>query len=123
MAILDTNILIDYLHGRDKTGWMVERLSESGEIAITSINKYELLKKFPREPKLASLLDQMKIYPFDDAASSKAAELWQELRKVGKSIDEMDLLIAAIALANDEILFTEDKAFGNIDSGKISVVK
>lgn len=123
MVILDTNIFIDYLHGRDKTAWIVERLSDSGEIAMTSINKYELLKKFPREPKLASLLDRIKVYPFDNAASSKAADLWQELRKAGKSMDEMDLLIAAIALANDEIFFTEDKAFGNIGSGKISIVQ
>jgi predicted nucleic acid-binding protein len=67
-------------------------------------------------------LSEVTVYSFDRAAARKSALLFGKLKESGKLINENDLLIAGISLANDEVLLTRDQKFGNIDDANIKVV-
>jgi len=45
------------------------------------------------------------------------------LAQKGRMINELDLIIAGIALANNETLITKDRDFLNFESEKIIVIK
>ena len=62
------------------------------------------------------------VYSFDRASARKAALLFEKLSKAGRMINENDLLIAGISLANDELLLTRDQKFGSIDDVNIKIV-
>jgi len=48
--------------------------------------------------------------------------LFGKLKESGKLINENDLLIAGIVLANNEVLLTRDRKFGNINDASIKIV-
>ncbi len=62
------------------------------------------------------------VCPLDRASARKAALLFEKLSKTGKMINENDLLIAGISLANDEILLTRDQKFNNLSEVSIKIV-
>ena len=58
--------------------------------------------------RLESLLSPLTVLPFDDRAAFHFAELKHALASRGTLIGPMDLLIAAIALAHDATLVTNN---------------
>jgi predicted nucleic acid-binding protein len=127
MAIFDTGILISALAGEAWAEETLEKYSNSG-LSTTSINKYELLKgrsfRTEKENRIISrLLENLSIRDLDDAAISRAAQLFDELKGRGKMIDEFDILIAAISITNNEILVVSDKHFDSINYEKIVNIK
>ena len=64
----------------------------------------------------------MSVCSFDSASAKEAASLYNKLRDTGKMINENDLLVAGISLANDEVLFTRDQKFGAINNAKIKII-
>lgn len=92
---------------------------------IISITEYELLKhqdKLKREVAI-EFIKRVSVYGFDRIAAARAAEISRVLGSSGKRINENDILIAGIALANNEILLTRDKKFERIESGNIKVIE
>ena len=127
MSIFDTSILISALAGETWAEKAMEMYSGSG-LATTVINKYELLKgrSFRTEKEnrvIRHLLENLLIRDLDDSAVSRAAQLFDELKVRGKRIDEFDILIAAISIANNEILVVSDKHFDSINYDKIINIK
>ena len=98
--ILDTNILIDILDGNDSVRKSVEQLKEKA--ATTVISKYELLKA-PEDSRTHDLLGTLDLSSFDEPAPARSAHIFKELTKKGHMINELDLLIAALAIAHDEL--------------------
>lgn len=127
MAVFDTGVLISALAGEAWAEEALEMYSDSG-LATTSVNKYELLKgrNFRTEKEnrvIGHLLDSLSIRELDDSAVSRAAQLFDELKERGKMIDEFDILIAAIAIANNETLVVSDRHFDLINYDKIVNIK
>jgi tRNA(fMet)-specific endonuclease VapC len=124
MTIIDTNVIIDFLMGDKKIVALMGELAKAEKLKTTSITQYELLKhKLKLKRQLAEdFLAELTIYPFDQDAAKQAAKLHQELQDAGKMINENDLLIAGIALANDEVLLTQDQNFSNIKSNNIKII-
>jgi predicted nucleic acid-binding protein len=124
MTFIDTSVIIDFLAGDEKIVSIVKELAEKEEIKTTTITEYELLKhKTELKRQVAEkFLSAIIVCPFDRTAAKKAALLSEKLSKTGKMINENDLLIAGISLANDELLLTRDKKFGDIDDAKIKIV-
>ena len=124
MTFIDTSVIIDFLAGDEKIVSLVKELAEKEEIKTTTITEYELLKhKTELKRQIAErFLSAIIVCPFDRASARKAALLFEKLCKTGNMINENDLLIAGIALANDEILFTRDQKFGNIDEANVKIV-
>ena len=121
MVIIDTNVVIEYLRGNAKIASVVDTYVERSGIAITSLSRYELLQRFYKDQALLSFLADTEVYAFDKRASDKAAELWHKLKSKGKMVDDIDLLIASVALSNGEELLTMDNSFKNID-GNITII-
>ena len=124
MTFLDTSVIIDFLAGDEKIVSLVKELAEKEEFKTTAITEYELLKhKTELKKQLAeNFLSAIIVCPFDRPSARKAALLFEKLSKTGKMINENDLLIAGISLANDEVLLTRDQKFGNIDEANIKIV-
>ncbi len=112
--LLDTNICIAYLNGRSEpVRSQIEQFR--AEIAMCSIVKAELFygaaKSQRHEETLAiqlQFVSQFPSLPFDDQAAEFYSRIRAELAKRGTPIGPNDLLIAAIALANNLILVTHN---------------
>ena len=124
MTFIDTSVIIDFLAGDEKIVSLVKELAEKEEIKTTTITEYELLKhKTELKRQIAErFLSAIIVCPFDRTSARKAALLFEKLCKTGNMINENDLLIAGIALANDEILYTRDQKFGSIDEANVKIV-
>jgi len=124
VTFLDTSVIIDFLVGDEKTVALVKKFSEKEDIKTTTITEYELLKHKTKIKRNAAerFLSSVNVYPFDRASAAKAALLYETLREKEKIINENDLLIAGISLANNEVLLTRDQKFGLIDNVNIKIV-
>jgi tRNA(fMet)-specific endonuclease VapC len=124
MTFLDTSVVIAFLAGDQKVVASIKWFAEKGDIKTTTITEYELLKhKNALKTQLAeNFLSEITVCPFDRASAKKAATLYEKLREEGKMINENDLLIAGISLANEELLLTRDKKFANLDDEKIKII-
>ncbi len=124
MTLIDTSVIIDFIAGNEKIVSLIRELADTEEIKTTSITEYELLKhKSNLKRRLAEeFLSEITVYPFDGAAAKEAAMLFKELEDAGKMINENDLLIAGIALAQDEVLLTRDQKLAKIGKDTIKTV-
>jgi predicted nucleic acid-binding protein len=81
---------------------------------------YNSNKISQNKEKILPFLDNFKILQFDKKASEIFAKLKTKLKKQGKIIADMDLMIASIAISNKAILYTNNlKHFNRIDELKI----
>jgi tRNA(fMet)-specific endonuclease VapC len=113
--LLDTNTCIQYLNGRIPQ-LRTKFLSVTDEdIAVCSIIKAEMFagaakSQFPERSREKQLdfLNRFFSLPFDDAAATEYGTLRAHLERQGTPISANDMLIAAIALANNLILVTHN---------------
>ena len=124
MTFIDTSVIIDFLAGNEKIVSLLKELAGKEEIKTTTITEYELLKHQTelKTHVAEKFLSAVTVCPFDRAAARKAATLYRQLNKSGKMINENDLLIAGISLANDEPLLTRDQKFSQINTASIKIV-
>jgi len=113
--LLDTNLCIIYLKGRNLN--LKQKLESVAiqEIAVCSIVKAELcfgaMKSSNPERNFAlqqAFLEQFVSLPFDDLAAKTFGVIRSQLEIKGTPIGAYDLQIAAIALANNLILVTHN---------------
>lgn len=113
--LLDTNLCIIYLKGRNLN--LKQKLESVAiqEIAVCSIVKAELcfgaMKSANPERNFAlqqAFLEQFVSLPFDDLAAKTFGVIRSQLEIKGTPIGAYDLQIAAIALANNLILVTHN---------------
>lgn len=124
MTMYDTNIMIDYLRGKDEAAEIIRNSTDEKGISISSISCYELLAgaKGNEEEALESLFGRITVHPLDLKAARKASSLHKRLRKTGNELSAADMFIVAIAEANDEILVTQDSDFKD-SYGKVIVIE
>lgn len=113
--LLDTNLCIIYLKGKNLD--LKQKLESVAiqEIAVCSIVKAELcfgaMKSANPERNFAlqqAFLDQFVSLPFDDLATTTFGVIRSQLEIKGTPIGAYDLQIAAIALANNLTLVTHN---------------
>jgi len=112
--IIDSDILIYFLKDHPNVVRAFKK-TEPDDIAVTIITYAELLfgaynslKIKENLSKIKSFLQTMAIADFDKASAEVFASLKAELRKEGKIISDMDLIIASICIANNFILVTNN---------------
>jgi len=95
-------------------------------IAISAVTEAELLFGIARRPeavRLAVLVEEflarVEVLPWDRNAARAYASLRAVLEREGTSIGNLDLMIAAHALATDSILVSSDRAFRRIRQLKL----
>jgi len=122
MYLLDSNVCIRLLneqHAGIKTQFMHHSPSE---IFLCSVVKAELFFGARHSQRVESNLQRLELFfsplgsvPFDDACAEMYARIRHILSMDGQLIGPNDMLIAAIAMANDMILVTHNqKEFSRI---------
>jgi tRNA(fMet)-specific endonuclease VapC len=123
VTLIDTSVIIDFLAGDQKIAAIIQEIPREN-LRTTTITEYELLRHRTKIKKQAAekFLSAVTVCSFDRTAAQNAALLFEELQKAGKMVNENDLLIAGIALANDEVLLTRDKKLASIGKENIKSV-
>lgn len=115
MVCLDTDILIGLLRNDTKTIEKIAQFTKEEKIHTTAINIFELwrgvYKKKSAQGKVAveSLLEDLECLDLDKDAASIAAQIYEQLASRGKMSDFLDVLIAAIAVQNNDTLMTGNR--------------
>ncbi len=123
MRLLDTNVCIDLLRGRSPRLHQRYKDAAVGELAVSSISAAELfagaLKSSRVEENLDAatlLLSALPILAFDAEAARAYAIVRSRLETGGRKIGDLDMLIAAHAIATDATLITNNtREFGRVD--------
>ncbi|MGB2728248.1 MAG: type II toxin-antitoxin system VapC family toxin [Halobacteriota archaeon] len=117
---LETSFVIDFL--REK-GNAIEkyRVIKKQKLETTSVVAWEIL----RGPKLygrvkeyneaIKFLERLNILPFTLTSSRIASEIELDLKEKGRSVNLIDVLIAAVAIENNTKLVTRDEGYMNIE--------
>ncbi|MBI3850621.1 MAG: type II toxin-antitoxin system VapC family toxin [Verrucomicrobia bacterium] len=115
--LLDTNAWIVYLKTPQSPIRTRLQTLRPSDLVLCSVVKAELLhgaeKYGNRERRLGILRELFAPYaslPFDDAAAAQYGQMRHELEVGGNVIGPNDLMIAAIALANNHTLVTHNTA-------------
>jgi len=128
MYCLDSNIIIFALKSESNSKLLEKIISKIGQnlASTTSINVLELLyythknKATKSLEKRTEILKILNIYDFDFKAAQIASKLKSDLEQKGLQIDNFDLIIASISLANNLILVTNNtKHFKNVPRLKL----
>lgn len=127
LYLLDTNVCIVYLKGKSVNINRRLKSLKRNNIAVCSVVKAELFYGSMRSnnPKKAlqiqkTFVDQFISLPFDDRCALIYGKLRAKLASAGTPIGSNDLLIAAIALANDLILATHNiREFSRVNELKL----
>jgi len=111
---LDTDIMIDYLKGKEYAKDLIEKLYlEFGKITITAITMYELLigveyMDGKDRAEVEAIISTSDILPFNKEASRESAKVSAELKRLGKQIGIADVLIAGICILSNSCLITKN---------------
>ena len=122
MYLLDTNVCIHLLNGRHPQILDHFKKHSPSQLVICSVVKAELFFGARNSTKveanlqlLAQFFEPLKSAAFEDKAAAEYGAIRSDLTRQGKIIGSNDLLIAAIAKANDFILVTNNtKEFARI---------
>ncbi|MHA1276887.1 MAG: type II toxin-antitoxin system VapC family toxin [Candidatus Helarchaeota archaeon] len=111
MILLDTSACIDYLKGNRDLKKVIEEQDDL--IHITAITIYEINIGFERTKRKISeqrykqlykpwldFISSMEIFSLGFKEAEKSAEIYDRLEEKGQRIDDNDILIAGIMLAN-----------------------
>ena len=111
MIVADTDVLIDYLRGRNPMAARVELELQTRGFATTAVAAFELCagaKSARQSAAVGLLLDAMTILPLDDDGARRGAEVRRTLLSGGEEIGMADSLIAGICLRDGGTLITRD---------------
>jgi len=111
MIVLDTSACIDYLDGNEKLKEII--FEQESIIHITAITVYEINIGLERTKRKISVerykylyrtwmefISRMEIFPLGFKEAEMASKIYDTLESKGQIIDDNDILIAGIMVAN-----------------------
>jgi tRNA(fMet)-specific endonuclease VapC len=122
-SLIDTDILSLFFRNHPKVvANFTTYLNNYSYLNISIITYYEILsglKHRDSQNKLTNFLEFIsyhQVFPLTQESVSKSAEIYAQLRQKGTPIDDIDLLIAGVAIANNLVLITHNtKHFQRIE--------
>jgi tRNA(fMet)-specific endonuclease VapC len=112
MIVADSDVLIDFLRGREPMSGRIESELRRG-IATTAISAFELWAGSSGSTRKAraieDLLDSLHILPLDAEDAHEAAEIKRDLERKGKPIGMADCLIAGVCIRHKATLLTRNR--------------
>ena len=122
--MLDTNTCIQFLNGRSERVRAHLAAEPPEEIVLCAVVKAELFYGALKSTHVERNLERIRLFinrfgslPFDDGVAETYGRIRSQLEKSGTPIGPNDLLIAAIAVANQVSLVTHNtREFGRVDS-------
>ncbi|HLD98003.1 MAG TPA: type II toxin-antitoxin system VapC family toxin [Candidatus Nanoarchaeia archaeon] len=122
MICLDSDIIIDFLKGKEKAVQLLKRYNN--EIITTEINAFEVIfgvfiqGKLNEEERtnVSNFFNSLHVLAFDQGCGKISAQLMTSLIKKGLMVDQNDCLIASIMIKNNcsKILTNNKKHFSRI---------
>ena len=116
-TLIDTDILSMYFRGNEIVKVNLEKcIALYSKVNLSIITYYEIvsgLKHRDAKRQLDSFLDfasQNTILFLTEESAKTSAKMYANLRKKGQPIDDIDLLIAGIAVSNNLILTTNNES-------------
>jgi tRNA(fMet)-specific endonuclease VapC len=113
LIIADTDVLIDFLSGREPVASLVaSAIAAEDGMATTVVSRFELLSgvRTARQGRaVARLFEALSTLALDSPAADRAALVWRDLEKAGVSIGMADSLIAGIVLEHGGRLLTRNR--------------
>ena len=113
MMVVDTDVLIDSLNGKNPSSDRVSLEIQSGTLATTTITVFELFsaaKTGRARDSVARLLRAVRILALDEESGSTAAAIRRELEGRGTTIGMADYPIAGICRARSLPLLTRNRS-------------
>lgn len=118
LVVVDTDLIIDFLRGREDGAKLVVGLIAERRFRTTAITAYELrlgTDFLDRRDRIMRLL-RSRTLPLDTRAAIHAGAVYSALRADGQPIGYRDTLIAGTCLRFDVPLATRnDRHFGRVD--------
>jgi tRNA(fMet)-specific endonuclease VapC len=122
--MLDTNVVSHTMQGRDVA--LLQRLTAIpiGQVVISSVTLAELeygLHRKGQPARLRNALSQfllrVDVLPWDEKVATCYGEFCAALEAQGINLDDLDMMIAAHAVAANATLVSRDKAFTHVPDG------
>ncbi|HLC65535.1 MAG TPA: PIN domain-containing protein [Candidatus Nanoarchaeia archaeon] len=122
MAVLDSSFLIDILRNKPSAATLLGDLEgKESVLAVAAPSVAEmwegaLLSSIPEREKkrVEDLLLRLTVFPLDEAAAKRTAEIEASLIRQGQQIGWIDVMVAGIALVRGETLVSGDVHFARI---------
>jgi tRNA(fMet)-specific endonuclease VapC len=120
--LLDTNTLSYIANGRSPAArGRLQALDIEDVVCISSITEAEIRYGLARRPHaralraaVEDLLFKLRILPWGSKEAAAYGELRAQLEAKGASLAELDMLIAAQAIAQGAVLVSNDRAFSQL---------
>lgn len=111
-AVLDSDVLIDYLRGAGPGRDLIPALVRSGGYRVTAVTAFELSLgvSYRRNPRPVHALLSVPLLALGRRAGLRSGELLAELRKRGVPVDFRDAMQAGICLEAGATLVTRNVA-------------
>ena len=112
MIVADTDVLIDFLTGIQPVNDQIAKYINTDQLQTTAVSCFELLSgagENKRGHAVRQLLESLSVLPLDRAGARHAADVRRQLDRTGQKIGMGDSLIAGIALAHGQPLFTRNR--------------
>lgn len=126
MIVADSDVLIDFLAGRDPAAARVAIELESHAFATTAVSRFELLagaRDKTAEAIVRRLLDALATLPLDRESADRAAAVRRALELRGSPIGMADSLIAGIAMTHEALLLTRNRRhFERVEGLKLATL-
>jgi tRNA(fMet)-specific endonuclease VapC len=110
--LLDSNVIIDALNSRrDRPHLLAELAGRGILLACCSVNVTEVYMGMRRgeEAKTERLLYSLEFYPVTWEVARLAGDLFRHWQRMGQTLALSDVSIAAVALANELTLVTDNR--------------
>ena len=121
--MIDTDILSLFFRNHPEvTNRFSSYLATHDKINISIITYYEILsglKHRDANKKMALFLkfaSTNSVLPLTESSVSISSQIYADMRRAGSPLDDIDILIAGVAIANDLIMVTRNRRhFGRIN--------
>ena len=126
--LLDTNVVSHIMQGRDAE--LLARLTQLpvGQVVLSSVTLAELEYGLHRKGQplrlrnaLTQVLLRMDVLPWDEAVATCYGEFCATLEAQGINLSDLDMMIAAHAVAVNATLVSRDKAFTQVPGQRLKL--
>ncbi len=111
IIIADTDVVIDFFSGIEPIASTIANLINNDSLTLTSITVFELYAGITGKKRLKQIDDLVSItpvFPLERKSAEMAAQVYSDLKKIGKLIGNRDILIAGTCITLDIPLLTRN---------------
>ncbi len=116
MACLETSFIVDLFRGNKEAVDFLGKIKRADEqpcvaspTIMEMVSNASLNMKKNEKEDILEFISGLEILPLDKESAIKAGEIEAELIMGGEVIEDADIMIAAVAITNNETLVTRNK--------------